>query len=357
METKIKINQDSLKPTREWKRLAIKEGSNIFRFLPPFGEAAQGYPYKKWVICWSLIDPKSGRMRPYASPIMTEKRCPITEWVKAINKKMEVVKGDLTTKGYNEQQSKEVLKPYSKVINAYQPRIGYVWNAVDKSGNVGLLELKSTAQKKIKELMTAYIRDYNQDPTSINSDIDDSGVWFDIIRTGQGFNTEYDAKKVQLMTKTNGQLTYVDDRSPLPESITSRWEDMAYDLSSLYPLVTYDELKNVLMWNMPEILKEYPEAEVAEFTPTANPNITSIPNEIPRASTSVPALKLEDNDDIPDFALPKETPLTPPLKSVQLQLDPAVPVQEPLKSAAPQAQTNDEIFAMANSILDGGNDF
>ena len=87
MSTKIKINLDSLKTRREWKRHKVKDGSNVYRILPPFGEASNGYPYRKWQIIWGLQDPESGRARPFASSMTSEKKCPVTEYVTALKKK------------------------------------------------------------------------------------------------------------------------------------------------------------------------------------------------------------------------------------------------------------------------------
>ncbi len=262
----ITINQDSLKPKREWKRHKVKEGSNIFRFLPPFGEDSNGYPYRKWMVVWGLNDPESGRMRPYASPITSsEKACPVMEYVDLLKKKVETQKAQLQTAGTSEAEIKNALKPLNKVISNLRPKTVYAWNAVDKAGILGLLEVKSTAQKDIKDLMRAYIKDYNQDPTSVKSDADDSGVWFDIKRTGTGFDTEYKVVKFQTMTKVNGQPAYVDDRTALPESIVENWEDQAYDLSSIYQLKTYDELREILVANIDNVTADCPEALLPGF--------------------------------------------------------------------------------------------
>ena len=61
---KINVNLDSLKPTKEIKRHKVKEGTSVFRILPPFGDNSNGYPYRKWSIAW-LQDPTSGKRRPY----------------------------------------------------------------------------------------------------------------------------------------------------------------------------------------------------------------------------------------------------------------------------------------------------
>lgn len=324
--SKISINMDALSPKREWKRHKVKEGNNPHRFLPPFGENSNGYPYRKWMVIWGLCDPESGRMRPYASPITsTEKRCPVMEYVDELRKKVEVKKSQLQAAGLSDREIKEQLKPLNKIISDLRPKTVYAWNAVDKSGTVGLLEIKPTAQKQLKDLMRNYIRDYNQDPTSVNSEDDDSGVWFNIKRTGTGFDTEYKVEKVQVMTKVNGAPAYQDDRTALPESVRENWQDQAYDLSSIYQVKTYDELKEVLNANLANITDACPEAVPTATLTTAPVQATAT------VATGNISLSLDDDD---DAELEKITSA------------PAVSV------TAPATNVDDDFLAMADSILD-----
>lgn len=331
--SKISINPDALKAKREWVRHKVVEGNNVFRFLPPFGEAANGYPYKRWMISWGLLDPESGRLRPYASPITTsEKACPVMEYVKALSEKAEQIKAELKAAGATDEQVKERLKPLNKVIGDIRPKGVYAYNAVDKAGKQGLLELKSTAHKKVKALMGEYINDYGQDPTSVNSAEDDSGVWFNVKRSGTGFNTEYDAEKKQTQQKINGQLAFVDDRSPLPGDIAETWEKNAYDLNSIYQQKTYDEIKAVLMANMPRIVSECPDAVVPGFEPSGN--VQSAPVQEKKAvnpNASKVALNLDDDDD-------EDTVDTSTTASAA-------------QASAPVAENNDDLLAMADDIL------
>ncbi len=260
---KIKINLDSLKSRREWKRHKVKDGHNVFRILPPFGESSNGYAYRKWQIVWGLFDPESGRARPFASSMTSEKKCPITEYVQSLKKRAEQMKSALQAKGETEEATKARLSDLNKLISDLTPKTVYIYNAADKAGDVGLLELKSTAHKKMKTEMSQYIHDYNQDPTSLNSDDSDSGVWFDVIRSGQGRDTEYDVKKMQnKVKKPTGGFSFEDDRSPLPDAVVENYENLAYDLSSVYQVKTYDELADILEANLPSILEACPDADL-----------------------------------------------------------------------------------------------
>lgn len=351
---KISINQDSLKPKREWKRHKVKEGSNIFRFLPPFGDDSNGYPYRKWMVIWGLNDPESGRMRPYASPITSaEKACPVMEYVEALKKKVEAKKSLLQASGTSESEIKEALKPLNKVISNLRPKTVYAWNAVDKAGTLGLLEVKPTAQKEIKELMRAYIKDYNQDPTSVNSDPDDSGVWFDIQRSGTGFDTEYKVKKVQTMTKVNGSPSYVDDRSALPDNIVENWQEQAYDLGSIYQVKSYNDLREIFLANLSNILDDCPEAAIAGFDPTTvvTKSDATASNEEATKTQAAPVTKGNgsvslnlDADDEDDDGDEFETEAV----SAPAAAAPATKTKTVVASAPAD---NDDIFAMADSIL------
>lgn len=343
----IKINLDSLKPKREWKRHKVQPGHNIFRVLPPFGDSSNGYPYRKWMITWGLVDPESGRMRPFASSLTTEKRCPIAEYVDALVKKAEGLKASLKASGVSDAEIKEQLKNLNKVISNVRPKTVYAYNAINKAGEVGLLEIKSTAQKKLKELMMEYISDYNQDPTSLNSEDSDSGVWFDFVRQGEGFDTEYDVKKVQNKVRgADGRTSFVDDRSPLPENVSANYKNMAYDLGAIYQVKKYDELKAILLANLRAIVQDVPEALVPGFdnfddAPEVNAD-QGLPSNASRAKTTAPAgktsvaLNLADDEDEAQVETKQAT--KPAATTTKTTL------------AAP-ATIDDDVFAMADDIL------
>lgn len=305
---KIKLNLDSLKARREWKRHKVKDGHNIFRILPPFGDSSNGYAYRKWQIIWGLTDPESGRTRPFASSMTSEKRCPVTEYVQSLKKKAEQLRSQLQASGESEDSIRERLANLNKLITDLNPKTVYIYNAVDKSGEVGLLELKSTAHKKMKNEMIQYIQDYNQDPTSLNSDDSDSGVWFDVIRVGEGRDTEYDVKKHQnKVKKASGGISFDDDRSPLPESVVENYENMAYDLSSVYQVKSYEELKSILEANMAVLVDLCPDASLDAEQPVAAPKTktTATTGAVVKGTKQV-ALKLQDLDDEEDVDLPRK---------------------------------------------------
>lgn len=313
--TKIKINTDSLKSRREWKRHKVKDGHNIYRILPPFGDSANGYAYRKWQIIWGLADPETGRMRPYASSMTSEKKCPVTEFVKELKTYGETLKAKLQAAGTSEDDIKERLAPLNKLVQDLNPKTVYIYNAVDKAGEIGLLELKSTAHKKLKAEMLDYIHVYNQDPTSLNSDDDDSGVWFDVVRTGMGRDTEYDVKKCQQRIKEGTKISFQDDRSSLPDSVVDGFEKNAYDLGSVYQIKSYDDLQEILDANMAALIQICPDVANMNNTNATTALLTTVSPTITKKQGKVPVnLKLDADDEDED-----EIQSSKPMKSVSVQ--------------------------------------
>lgn len=345
--TKIKLNMDSLKSNKEWVRHKVKSGSNIFRILPPFGDSSNGYPYRKWQIIWGLSDPSSGRVRPYASSLMTEKRDPVVEFVEELRARLDQMEGDLKARGFDDKAVQKHVKfaRLAKFIRDISPKTTYLYNAADKAGTIGLLELKSTAHKKMKACMNDYIRDYNQDPTSLLSEDEDSGVWFNVKRTGEGFDTEYDVEKVQTKQKVGASVSFVDDRSPLPDVVVQNFDNLAYDLSSVYKTNTYDDLSEVLQANLDTFYKVCPEANLTvavdldaedDAGEVVVPVKTASPAKAATSTVAKPAgkvaLKLKDDDDEDVVPAPRATEK---------------------KAPAPSALDDDDFMAQADAILKG----
>lgn len=299
--TKIKLNLDSLKSRKEWKRHKVKDGHNVYRILPPFGEASNGYPYRKWQIIWGFTDPESGRARPFADSMTTEKRSPVVEYVNDLKKRAETLGSKLKANGATDEEVKTRLKDLNDLIGNIIPKTVYIYNAADKAGEVGLLELKATAHKSMKEQMTKYIQDYNQDPTSLNSADNDSGVWFDVIRenlTGKFRDTTYKVEKVQAKVKdANGRVAFVDDRSPLSDAVVENYDNLAYDLSSIYQMKTYDELKEILDANMSRFIEVCPDADLSNEPGLAHPPAQSKLVANKPTGTGKVTTKIDDGDD------------------------------------------------------------
>lgn len=343
-KSNLKLNLDSLKERKDWKRHPVNQGENIYRVLPPFGEASEGYPYRRWVIAW-LSDPQTGRRRPYASPrsFGADSACPVSEYISIVEKKKEALEASLKNRGASKEDLREALKPYADVLWTIKPKATYIYNACNKAGEVGLLELKKTAHDAMKKQMMQYVTDYGQDPTSLASDPDDAGIWFKIRRDGEGTNTEYSVAKNQAKKKTSEGIVWVDDRDPLPTNIVDNYESLGYDLTTLYKRQSYDELKEVLMANLANLYVQYPELEVEGF-------------EVAPAKTTKPTPVAKVDDDVEEYRAPVKKPLNIRFddddadEEAPQPAKKAKPAQPAAKSTKPSS--DDDVFAFAESLLD-----
>lgn len=330
---KININQESLKERREWKRHKIQDGNNVLRILPPFGEleSHNNWPFRKWSYCW-LVDPETNRRKPFASPYsFGGDACPIHEYSQALALQLDTITEQMKANGSTREEIGAVVGAARNEQWKLKLQHGFFYNACDKSGDVGILELKATAHKALKAKMSQYIKDYGQDPTSMDSAADDSGVWFNITKTGKMKDTEYGAQFNETMEKDgSGRMVRIDDRSPLNDAVVERYhDDLGYDVYNLYKEVSYDELKAIVAYNITTLARDIPELAVDGFTDvdyvSPPPAVESTPK--PQGTKKV-LLNLDDGEDDTPAPAAKATPV-------------------------PAAATggDDDIFAMADSIL------
>jgi hypothetical protein len=360
---KIQISMDSLKSGRDWVRHKINDGSNVFRILPPFGdpETHRNWPFRKWSVAW-LQDPKSGKRKPFATPMTDGEACPVQEYVDALNKYVEEKKAGLKAEGYSDGDIKAELEGLRSIQWNVRVQHLYAYNACDKSGTVGLLELKSTAHKAMKKMMNQYIKDYAQDPTSLESEDDDSGVWFNITKDGKGKDTEYSVAFNQTREKDDkGRLVKIDDRSPLPENVVTNYSELGYDLSNMYTSKSYDELKEILLFNIALLAEEIPEATLDTYdisdinvnTATVKKasktshheeeeEVEEVKPTVKKTPAKAVALNLAEDDD------EDETPVRKPTVA-----KPAAQVAKPAAKKAPVQQQfeDDELSALTAEIL------
>jgi hypothetical protein len=346
---KITINQESLKTGATYKRHKINNGSNVFRVLPPYGdlEAHKNYPYRKWSIAW-MLDPKTQNQRPFATPDTDNQPCPVREYSDKLKTVVEDRKAQLKAEGFSDEEIKDEMKALNEIAWKMRVQKNYIYNACDKSGNTGLLELKTTAHKEIKKMMGKYIQEYGQDPTSLNSDHEeDAGVWFNIKKEGEGKNTEYSVEYNQTVEVMNGKRVRIDDRSPLPNSIVDNYHtEFGYDLNTIYSRKSYDELLEILKWNLSLVADVAPEAiiEGYEFddAPKAKPRVATPVKPVakPAATVKKPInLAIDDSDDIDEDDIPFAVDTKPRV---------AAPVAKP----APKRSSIEDIKNFADSILD-----
>jgi hypothetical protein len=350
----ITVNQDSLKPRREFKRHQIQPGHNILRILPAFGDEANhnNYPYKRWTLAW-LIDPATNKRRPFALPPYEKNNAdPITGYTKALSEKIDSVKKNaidkMIEKGISKEKAEETVREKladaNKLVWEMRPKTGYYYNACNKAGEIGILEIKKTAHDALKAEMYQYIKDYSQDPTSLCAEVDDSGIWFDIERIGEkgDKDTKYKVSKYQKKFKNErGLLQFEDDRDALPEHIAQNYSSLGYDIYNLYQAKTHDELYVILMYNLRSIVEMVPMARIEGFDPSLfNFDAIITTDEEPEVVKEKPIIKGK---------APVKLALQDP--EDDLEVDIAIEAKAAPKPVNKPQPSTDDILAMAEDFL------
>ena len=264
MTYEAELNLGGLVPSsgkRDFVTHKLSEGDNIYRILPPFGTNHRGLPFAEVSLHWfSIVDPKTGetKNRPLRCSYATEGYCPICEQANELyNEK------DALLKEFKDEDGKVDWKSVPDDIKAKHKQVkgqfdslraqrGFFYNALDQSGMVGILRLPKTAAVKVGELIRKAVQQYGFNPLSL-----EKGVSFNIIQKKTGplpMNVEYSAEFVtRSVTGPNGVELKI-ELTPAAESVRNDFENLAYDVHAMYPVVTAAELKRVALgdekvWN------------------------------------------------------------------------------------------------------------
>lgn len=244
------------KYTTEKKEIfKIKDGDNVFRILPPMGNLADAGVYSRYYkVVWGYKDTK-GNNRPFVSPRVQNFRTKMIEVECAATLRVERLKKELdesikTAKEFakNKQPLPEPLKAKLEELKELVGAKGrfnidskHHMNAMTQDGKIGLLKLAGRGfqalKAKFKQLEAS-----NIDATGVNG-----GRFMVINRQGTGLDTTYSVEELKQQVKTQ-EYGLVDKSLPhdLDDAIISRLSNEAYELDSLYPTPTGEEVELIV---------------------------------------------------------------------------------------------------------------
>jgi hypothetical protein len=225
------MEQEGRKEFTTINRFKAKEGTSIFRVLPPFGKDHANRASKKIRLHWGFFD-SNGKPRPVHCTYESEGFCPICNHAWELEKMAQ-----RSLAAGNTEESEEQMKKFQEL----KSRVTYLYNAVNNEGEVGVLEVPKTAHDGIISIFKEYINKYDLDPTGLKD-----GVWFQIRRSGKGFNTKYEVNFNRVSKKVDGEIVETINRSPLPEGVVSDFENLAVDIHNQYKIPSSSDLKKIL---------------------------------------------------------------------------------------------------------------
>lgn len=314
MENKMSENNQIGKPVyggNKKKYFKIKEGSNVYRLLPPFGTLAKEgkwavYERVHWgykgsngsrqFVCIQVKDVKTK---------MIKQACPECNKIADILSTYETKFKLLTeTKGQSEAEAKEFLKPLSDWLFTHNCNKKWFVNAINTQGEIGRLEMPhkmfTALQNKIGELLKRKI-----DPIAV-----DGGVYFDLQRTGTKGQTTHAVEIVTEEVDVDGEKLQKVKKAPLTQETIEKFKIEAHDLGGMFRQLTYNEIKRLVdsggdtkvvdeVFASP-VTAEVPEVDEDEPAETVAVVSTPAPKEDLPPQKAVPAetVKMEESTEV-----------------------------------------------------------
>ena len=225
----------------------IKDGDHIFRILPPLGTFAKDgkwFTYK--AVEWGYKDTK-GNNRPFQDVRKVNFKTKMVEVESAAHLKREQI-----AKQYDQalamfksgQLTKDDMEKVKSVKQQFNLEKKYYVNAINQKGELILQKIGYKAMKAL-EVEIKKLRDQGIDPLSV-----DNGRFFNIFRSGDGFDTSFSVSVVsENINVPDVGIVQKQIKHVLDESILKRLATEAKDLSELdkmYPIVTAAQVERIV---------------------------------------------------------------------------------------------------------------
>ncbi len=274
MENNVSIgvpnDEDFDKPARRktpTQYFDVKEGSNIFRPLPPFGElAGQGIWAVKTVTHWGYRS-SDGRPKNF---LCLGKDCPECALRAKIQDELD-----------GAADGSEIIELCEKFLFDHNLDIRHNLNVLSQDNKIGLLRLKTKMWQSFT-VKRADLKKFGIHPAHA-----EKGVWLDFHKTGKGSTGLFQVSPVNEETFENGSVVSKMKIQPLSPDIIKRMETEAFELNKLVRKLSAEEI-NLLVSSVTDL--QY------------DPDVVDAVFKVPQKAVSAPT---ESNDEISPVESPK----------------------------------------------------
>lgn len=225
----------------------LKDGSNIYRILPPLGTLAAdgiwavydsihwGYKGTKGHKPFKCIQKKDFKTK------MVKVQCPECDKIAEYKSRLEDETARLKASGKTKEEIDEFLKPLADWLYSHNLDKKWYMNAMDKDGQLGRLAIPHKMYSQLQELITDIVTKKGVDPIAV-----DGGVWFDFIRSGKGRDTTHRVAIVEQNEVINGRVMSTYKPAPLTQDVLNRLGAEAWDLKNAVRVLNYDEINRIV---------------------------------------------------------------------------------------------------------------
>lgn len=214
----------------------LKEGSNLYRILPPFASMAKsGGIVKYWGVFWLAA---SKGKRPVPTILVQDKnknvitRDPLAE-------KIDMLKANLTLLE-KDGGATEIVEALKETVKSLRLDKSHYLNVINPAGEIGVLKIKYTGLQDLKERLKE-LAQQNFDPINAGPN---NGLFFDFkkLKDDQG-KVNYRVDIATKVTKNPNGPGFLSEYylAPIDETVLNRMTSEASDLNSLYTVRTPEE--------------------------------------------------------------------------------------------------------------------
>lgn len=225
--------------TQKTTYFKIKEGSNLFRILPPFGALRSS---KKWSQYYGIffLAGTSGKKKVVPTIFNKGRDGQITQHCPLYNK-VQSLRAELETLKTSGNVSEAVLEAKTAQLWELSLDKGHYVNAMDASGNIGVLKIKLSAFKILKERLEE-LREEGVNPIGVGPK---NGIYFDFKRyKDESGKTTYGVDIATTSTRdADGGIIKKYKTGILDGADIERVAKECKDLSTLYKAKTVKEME------------------------------------------------------------------------------------------------------------------
>lgn len=224
----------------------LKEGSNIYRILPPIGSlASQGVWSKYEVLHWGYVLSNNKqrvfrcirKFDPKRKVVIAD--CPQCTKISEQLGLEETQRTKLLNAGKSKEEIKTLLQHFTDWKKKFNTDKKHYLNVLRPDGQIGKLKLTNNAMKALR-LEIKRLRDSGEesDPVGI-----ENGVWFDFFRVGMDKDSDYKVNAVYENVEIQGRKMRSLKPAPLSNETIERFKNEGFDLGEGYRDLSRDEIQ------------------------------------------------------------------------------------------------------------------
>ena len=270
-----------------------KEGSHIYRVLPPFGLLARSGRWSFYeAIHWGF-GASNGKKRPFRCILrknrktgMVEQECPMCTWISQQVEMRSNKEIELKQQKRTDAEIKDILKPLDLWIRNYNLEKAHFVNALRTDGQIGRLKIRIKCKQNLDVLIKKHMERGGANPISARE-----GLWLEFQRVGQGRETTYPVEVVQEEMMVNGKRLKADKEAPLTNELIKRMAAEAWELSTGYRELTYDQIKM--------LVGARGEAEMVDSvfgSPKVSETVSSVVEDEPELDDETPEMRVLETE-------------------------------------------------------------